>query len=607
MAHLGFGPCRLSRNDILASKSRVPSVSLLDIGTRTCQTSEFLRVSTSWRNEADPSATRNDQLEQRLLNTRQHSQLDARINYLDERLTRIETSADAYSQSTETYVAANWTYEDESTIAKNWTRYISGARSFLANASIKSSGKPRANTIVPVTHPVRPDLAINPNLADLLGDQVSPLDPWTRHPDHAASGSQTMSVLRSPIEMLSPTFQPDGFLKGDEEPEGQFRRAEDASRSDHTSISNDPFRDSTSSRTHPSIDRASSIATSTEKIPQGSNKIVRQLSGQTQKFIASRFSAIRRKSAADDPETAALEAIDLLESYIPTSSTIPHLSEIKNNLMNSGGLGLAGTGHGYAPLHFFISLPTECAFEVSLLVEDGVDVNASLLTQARDSRSQIPCHTALQLAAERGHVKIAALLASAPDIDLELADSRGLTPLLIAWRKGHLDVVEVLLHHGAISTGSPNVWQGNSLLHGAAWLCNTELVRLLLALGADVNARNAAGSTPLIAAVISTDIEDARLRNNKAANCIPVMRLLLKAGAKFRLRNDAGHTAMYYAERERNAEAVALLEGKGAKRAIPEAHPLHPHDVVVNLVKRVLTSPTKPQVSDIRRSRTLST
>lgn len=77
------------------------------------------------------------------MNTRQHSQLDAKINYLDERLARIETRADAYGQSTETYVAANWTYEDDSTIAKNWTRYISGARSFLANASIKSSGKPR--------------------------------------------------------------------------------------------------------------------------------------------------------------------------------------------------------------------------------------------------------------------------------------------------------------------------------------------------------------------------------------------------------------------------------------------------------------------------------
>ena len=51
------------------------------------------------------------------------------------------------------------------------------------------------------------------------------------------------------------------------------------------------------------------------------------------------------------------------------------------------------------------------------------------------------------------------------------------------------------------------------------------------------------------------------------------MKMLLDAGAKFRIRNKAGHTARYYVERERNLEAVALLEGRGAKRAIVEAHP----------------------------------
>jgi hypothetical protein len=51
---------------------------------------------------------------------------------------------------------------------------------------------------------------------------------------------------------------------------------------------------------------------------------------------------------------------------------------------------------------------------------------------------------------------------------------------------------------------------------------------------------------------------------------------------------------MCYAERERNVEAVALLEGRGAKGAIVEAHPLPLHDVAVIQVKSVLSSPTKP-------------
>jgi hypothetical protein len=64
---------------------------------------------------------------------------------------------------------------------------------------------------------------------------------------------------------------------------------------------------------------------------------------------------------------------------------------------------------------------------------------------------------------------------------------------------------------------------------------------------------------------------------------------------------------MYYVEQEWNVEAVAPLEERGTKRAIVKAHPLPLHDMAVNLVKRVLSSPTKSQVSDIRRTRTMST
>lgn len=76
---------------------------------------------------------------------------------------------------------------------------------------------------------------------------------------------------------------------------------------------------------------------------------------------------------------------------------------------------------------------------------------------------------------------------------------------------------------------------------------------------------------------------------------------------KLRIRNKAGHTVMYHAERERSLEAVTLLDGRGTKRVIFETHPLHPHDIVVNLVNRALSSPTRPQISDLRRSRTMST
>lgn len=84
------------------------------------------------------------------------------------------------------------------------------------------------------------------------------------------------------------------------------------------------------------------------------------------------------------------------------------------------------------------------------------------------------------------------------------------------------------------------------------------------------------------------------------------MRMPLDASAEFSVRNHAGHSAMYDAGRERSVEAVVLLERRVANRAIVKAHPPHPHDIVVNLVKKVLSSPTRPQPGDIRRARMMS-
>jgi ankyrin repeat protein len=562
------------------------------------------------QHKADIDATRNNQLEQDLLSKRQQTQLNARLSYLKERLIRIKTNLETYSQSSHTYVASNWAYEDDSMITKNLNGYISGASNFLANASAKPGARPRANTIASVTNPTRPGFLINPDSGDLLSSQGSLIDSWIRLPETAASGSQrVLPEPLSPMVML-PSVTSHGFLQNDDEHETEFEQADSALKSRQVSLSNDPSLESATSSIHPSPDttlgKSSTVWTTAKKRSEGDPQHGRELSHHESEAITSRFTSIGRLCASNSQERAAFEAIEFLKSYTPSSATIPHVSEIRDNIINSGKLGLAGTGHGYAPLHFFISLPTEYAFEVSLLIDHGADVNAIILPQAPDSCFRPPCHNALQLAAERGHAKITALLASSPSIDLETPYSCGLTPLFIAWRKGHLDVVSTLLTHGALSAGSPFIWQGNSLLHGAAWLCQPQLVLLLLALGANVNAQNAAGSTPLIAAVISNDIANARLRKNKVANCVPVMKMLLDAGAKFRIRNKAGHTAMYYAERERNLEAVALLEGRGAKRAIVEAHPLHPHDVVVNLVKRALSSPTRPQIGDLQRSRTMS-
>src|SRR3984957_2199670 len=119
-------------------------------------------------------------------------------------------------------------------------------------------------------------------------------------------------------------------------------------------------------------------------------------------------------------------------------------------------------------------------------------------------------------------MNIVRLLSAAPGIDLECRDSDGFTPLFIAWKHGHIGVVETLLDRGASPNGRLDVWQGNSLLHGTAWLCNLEVTQYLLSRpNVEVNARNNVGSPPLVAAVISSEIADVRARRAKIASRLP--------------------------------------------------------------------------------------
>jgi hypothetical protein len=166
------------------------------------------------------------------MNARQQGHLDARLEYLMERLTRIKTGLEVYSQSADTYVATNWTYEDDARISKNLSGYISATQNFLVNASAKTFERQRAMPIIPVMHST--GLAVSPNSGDLLNDQDSPLDSWESLLNHTSLGSQPPSEPRSPIDILSPTVH--GFLQGQEETDGELGWAHDALRNGEMSV-----------------------------------------------------------------------------------------------------------------------------------------------------------------------------------------------------------------------------------------------------------------------------------------------------------------------------------------------------------------------------------
>ncbi len=142
-----------------------------------------------------------------------------------------------------------------------------------------------------------------------------------------------------------------------------------------------------------------------------------------------------------------------------------------------------------------------------------------------------------------------ALLEKEPERASEL-DDNGETPVFAAAARGHVEIVELLLRHGA----SPNArceGGGTPLLMAAAF-GNAAVVQRLVAGGADVDDCDDQGVTAMHFAI-----------NREHAD---VVRLLLDLGAQPDLKDAAGRTALDVAHEFERRELVTLLEARGARR-----------------------------------------
>jgi len=115
--------------------------------------------------------------------------------------------------------------------------------------------------------------------------------------------------------------------------------------------------------------------------------------------------------------------------------------------------------------------------------------------------------------------------------------------LLNAAASGQADVVEALLERGANIEAKNNL--GATPLIFAAVQGHSRVVKLLLGRGADVNAKTATGITPLIGAASAADAD--------------VVQLLLEDGADVSVKDQQGHTALDMAEATGDTQVYALL------------------------------------------------
>ncbi|MBE7418141.1 MAG: ankyrin repeat domain-containing protein [Ideonella sp.] len=177
---------------------------------------------------------------------------------------------------------------------------------------------------------------------------------------------------------------------------------------------------------------------------------------------------------------------------------------------------------------FFLAVKRDDASSVAALLERGFDVNAV------DEAGQ----PALVLAANQGSSQVVEQLLRSRQIQPDAPNHSGETALMLAALRGHMGIVERLLALGAAVNRA-----GWSPLHYAATGPDPQIVELLIAKGAQVDARSPNGTTPLMMA--------ARYGNEESIT------LLLAAKADRALRNQRQMNAADFA---RSAERESLAK-----------------------------------------------
>jgi hypothetical protein len=186
--------------------------------------------------------------------------------------------------------------------------------------------------------------------------------------------------------------------------------------------------------------------------------------------------------------------------------------------------------------------------QLRALLKEGSTPNTKLYRDREEARFSgvFGYDTLLTMAAVQGAIDCVKVLLDA-GADIDRPNSEQSTPLMIAALSGNLKMVDCLLTRGA----NPNAAgpAGRTALHLAVRRTGSlEVCKRLAEAGADINATDEQGSTPLIEAIHSEQLDIARW--------------LLDNHADVNAKDRQGHTAFYYAATD---AARVMLYQAGAK------------------------------------------
>jgi uncharacterized protein len=216
-----------------------------------------------------------------------------------------------------------------------------------------------------------------------------------------------------------------------------------------------------------------------------------------------------------------------------------HLAALRNDVETARSLLDAGAevdtadAHGRTPI--MLAARFGAVATLDLLVGRGANLA---------HRSDLGV-TPLRCAVEHGQTEAAAALlqAGANPNETYPGDSE-YTPLMKAAFLGDFETTATLVSYQAdVNQTAPGNY---TALHKASIHANRTILQVLLEAGADIDARDMEGDTPLLWAAWK----------GQAANAL----LLLERGADFRLRNRRGETPLSYAKESGDLSLISRLE-----------------------------------------------